>query len=440
MRKLLLVLCVLALMSGAALAQDDLASVDPSGQTITYWHQYSDGSAQGNTIAGLIQQFNETNEWGITVDALFQGGYNDLAELMTAAIVSGELPNLVAGYANNAASYYADNAAVDINQYLNDPTWGLTAEQLADFNTVLLEFNTVDGALLAWPNQASAQVLAVNMTLLEELGYDAPPATLEEFQEVVCASANSTGPNGEARQGFGVSGDSSLFESFVAGQGGVIFDGETFNFEGNEPVVSVLQSFQDMYNEGCIYIPAERFGDQADFNLGLNPIYSTSTAGFTFIITGFEESGVEADWVVAPFPHSTDAPVVQVFVPSVVIVPSTPEEQLASWLFLRYLTSAEPAATWSAGSGYFNPVLSTSTTLVEEDFSFDGLYPYYSEGAGLINNPDNTLYSSPNIAAYGAVRGLISEAVANVTSNGMSVADAVATLQAGADQALADSR
>lgn len=440
MRKLLLVLCLLALMTGTVLAQDDLSSVDPSGQTITYWHQYSDGSAQGDTIAALIQEFNETNEWGITVEGLFQGGYNDLAELMSAAIVSGELPNLVAGYANNAASYYADNAAVDLNQYVNDPTWGLTEEQLADFNTALLEFNTVDGALLAWPNQASAQVLAVNMTLLEELGYDAPPQTLEEFQEIVCASANSTGPNGEDRQGFGVSGDASLFESFVAGQGSAIYDGESFTFEGNEAVQRVLQMFQDMYNEGCLYIPAERFGDQADFNLGLNPIYSTSTAGFTFIITGFEESGVEAEWVVAPFPHSTENPVAQVFVPSIIMVPSTPEQQLASWLFLKYLTSPEAAATWSAGSGYFNPVLSTSTTLVEEDFSFEGLYPYYSAGAGLINNPENTLYSSPNIAAYGTVRGLISEAIANVTSNGMSVEEAIATLQAGADQALADSR
>jgi multiple sugar transport system substrate-binding protein len=419
MRKLLLIVCLLALATSAVLAQDDLASVDPSGQTVVYWHQY--GGAQGETIDSLIQQFNDTNEWGITVEGVPQGNYNAISELMSAAIVSGELPNLVAGYANNAASYYTDNAAVDMTPYLNDPTWGLTEEQLADLNTALIDFDNVDGAQLAWPNQASAQVLAVNLTLLEELGYDAPPATLEEFQEIACASANSTGPGGEDRQGFAVTTDASMFESFVAAQGGSIYDGEAFTFADNPVVVTILQLYKDLYDQGCGYIPAEQYGEQADFNLGLNPFIVTSSAGFTFVISGFTDSGVEADWVVAPFPHSTETPVVQVFVPSIIMVPSTPEQQLASWLFLKFLATPEAAATWSAGTGYFNPVLSTATTLTEADFSFEGLYPYYSAASGLVNNPDNILYSSPNIAAYGTVRGLISEALANVTSNGMSV-------------------
>src|SRR5690606_15775189 len=154
MRKVLLVSLVLALALSAVLvlAQDDLGNIDPSGQTIVYWHQYSDGSAQGDTIALLIDQFNETNEWGITVEGIFQGSYDPISELMNAGIVSGELPNLVAGYANNAASYYRDGAAVDLNPYINDPTWGLTAEQLADLNMALVNFNNVDEAQLAWPN------------------------------------------------------------------------------------------------------------------------------------------------------------------------------------------------------------------------------------------------------------------------------------------------
>jgi ABC-type glycerol-3-phosphate transport system substrate-binding protein len=121
------------------------------------------------------------------------------------------------------------------------------------------------------------------------------------------------------------------------------------------------------------------------------------------------------------------------------MVPSTPEAQLASWLFLKYLATPDAAAAWSEGTGYFNPVLSTSTTMTEDSFSFEGLYPYFSAANDLISNPDITLYSSPNIAAYGTVRGLVSEAIANVTSNGMSVEDTVTTLQEGANQALADS-
>jgi multiple sugar transport system substrate-binding protein/sn-glycerol 3-phosphate transport system substrate-binding protein len=436
--RLISVLLVLALSAVVVMAQDDLASVDPSGQTVVYWHQYSDGSAQGDTITTLIQEFNDTNEWGVTVEGIFQGSYDPIAELMNAAIVSGELPNLVAGYANNAASYYRDGAVVDLTPYINDPTWGLTTEQLADLNTALVEFDNVDGAQLAWPNQASAEVLVVNMTLLNELGYDAPPETLDEFQEIACASANSTGPGGEDRVGFATIASASMFEGFVAAQGGAIYDGEAFTFAGNPAVETVLQMFKDLYDQGCGYIPAERFAEQTDFNLGINPFIETSSAGFPFIISGFADTGVEVEWVVAPFPHSTENPVVQVYIPSIIMVPSTPEAQLASWLFLKFLATPEAAATWSEGSGYFNPVLSTAAIMAEENFS-EGLYPYFSVANSLMNNPDNTLYSSPNIAAYSVVRGAESEAVANVTSNGMSVEDAIATLQEAADQALADS-
>lgn len=437
MRKftLIVVLVALALTTAVGFAQEDLSAVDPTGQTVVYWHQFS--SAQGATIDALIAQFNETNEYGITVTGIPQGSYNDIRELMNAAIVSGELPNLVAGYANDAGSYARDGAAADMSVYLNDATYGLTADELAAFNTALLDFNTVDGALLAWPHQASAQVMVVNQTLLTELGFDAPPATLDEFRAVACASAESTGPNGEDRQGFPITTDASAFESFVAVQGGAIYDGEAFTLADNPVVTDTLQLYQDLYNEGCGYIPAERFAEQADFGLGLNPFIVTSTAGFTFVIAEFEESGLEAELVVSPFPRSTEQPVVQVFVPSIIMVPSTPEVQLASWLFLKFLVSPEAAATWSQGTGYFNPV--TTVTFDETAFA-PGLFPYFSAANDLVNGADTALYSSPSIAAYGTVRGLISEAIANVTSNGMTVADAVAILQAGADQALADSQ
>src|SRR3954469_10651336 len=96
---LLSLVLVLALGISAVSAQDALASVDPTGQSIIYWHQYQDKSAQGNTMAALVDDFNKTNEYGITVTASFQGNYNAIGELINAGITSGELPNLVAGYA-----------------------------------------------------------------------------------------------------------------------------------------------------------------------------------------------------------------------------------------------------------------------------------------------------------------------------------------------------
>ncbi|MBZ0294542.1 MAG: extracellular solute-binding protein, partial [Anaerolineae bacterium] len=192
MRKLTFFAVLLVLVLGASFvaAQDDLSSVDPSGQSITYWHQYGSG-AQLDTMTALVEDFNANNEWGITVEAISQGGYNDIRNLMSAAITSGDLPNLVAGYQNDAESWYLDGAALDLNPYFNDETWGF-GEEASDLNQGILDFNIINlepfnGAMLAWPNQVSANMLSVNLDMLAEAGFDGPPETFEDFKAIACA-------------------------------------------------------------------------------------------------------------------------------------------------------------------------------------------------------------------------------------------------------------
>src|SRR5690606_29047579 len=144
-----------------------------------------------------------------------------------------------------------------------------------------------DGFILAFPNQSSVQVVAYNQDLLEELGFDGPATTIEEFKEHVCASANSTTADGVQRLGYPIIADASRFESWVNSRGGSIFHDGAFDYT-SEAAVDTLQLYQDLYNEGCAYIPAEQYGEQTDFNLGLIPYYETSSAGFTFIISGFD--------------------------------------------------------------------------------------------------------------------------------------------------------
>lgn len=440
MRKLFSVVSVVlvfVLGMGVIRAQDSLESIDPKGQTIVYWNQYQNDSAQGKTIAAIVDQFNKTNEYGITVEASFQGNYGDISKLVNAGITSGELPNLVAGYANDAASYARDNSAIDIAPYISSAKWGLGATP--DINAALIAANTVDGKVLAWPNQSSAQVMAYNQTLLTKLGFDAPPTTIEDFKNQACTASKATGDNGAKMQGFPITTDASAFESWVASQGGSIYHDGAFDFS-SDAVINTLKLYQDLFKDGCAYTPAERFGEQTDFNNAVVPFYITSTAGFTFVISGFEKSGVAADWKITTFPHTEGNEIIQAFVPSIIMMPSTPEKQLASWLFLKYLANPEVATQWSAGTGYFNPVPSTAEALKTATFTAAGLAPYFNDANALLGKEGIKVYSSPAISAYSKVRDLISTAIADVTSNAKDVAEVAKGLQEAADQALKDSQ
>ncbi|MBI1257972.1 MAG: extracellular solute-binding protein [Chloroflexi bacterium] len=427
---------ILALGISAVSAQDSVESVDPTGQTIVYWNQYQEKTPLGDTMASIIEDFNSTNEYKITVQGVPQGNYNDIDKLVNAGITSGELPNLVAGYANAAASYALDNSTVDLTPYMTSEKWGLGATP--DINQGLVDADTVDGKVLAFPNQSSAQVFAYNSTLLSQVGIDAPPTTIDDFKTDACTVSKATGANGEDLQGFAITTDASAFESWVASMGGAIYHDGAFDFK-SQPVMDTLQMYHDLFAEGCAYTPAEQYGDQTDFNNGVLPFYVTSSAGFSYVIGGFAKSGVTADWGISTFPHTDGNAIIQAFVPSIIMMPSTPEKQLASWLFLKYLATPDVAAKWSAGTGYFNPVPSTADALKTATFSVDGLGTYFNEANALISSPDIKVYSSPAIAAYSKVRALISTAIADVTSNGMAPADVAQTLQDGADQALADS-
>ncbi len=436
---LLSLVLILALGFSAVSAQDSLADVDPTGQTVVYWHQYQNSSSQGDTMQAIVDAFNQSNQYGITVQASFQGNYNDLSTLINTGIISGELPNLVAGYANDAASYALDNVVVDLTPYINSDKWGLGANP--DINQGLIAADTVNGQILAFPNQSSAQVFAYNQTLLSQVGIDAPPTTIDEFKTDACAVANATGANGEDLQGISITTDASAFESWVASMGGSIYHDGAFDFS-NDAVLSTLQMYHDLYAQGCAYIPAQQYGDQTDFNNGVLAFYVTSSAGFTYVIKGFSDSGVTADWGVQTFPHTDGNEIIQAFVPSIIMMQSTPEQQLASWLFLKYLATPDVGAQWSEGTGYFNPVPSTADILSTATFNggnsaVTGLEAYFNKANDMLNTA--TVYSSPSIAAYSKVRSLVSTAIADVTSNGKDPAEVAQQLQADADAALAES-
>ncbi len=399
---------------------DNFAGVDPSGVTLTYWHQYSN-PFQLSVLTGLVNAFNASNPYGITVNAIAQGNYNDIRTAMNNAIISGELPNLVAGFNNDALSYDLDEVMVDLNPYFADAQWGYVGAMQDELNLGILNgWVYEDGRRLGWVNQVSANVLAVNTGMVTELGFEGSPKTLDQFKEIACAAANSdlTGAEGGAVQGFPIVADASQFESFIASIGGSMFVDGAWDFT-NEQSIAVLQLMADMYAEGCAYIPQERFGNTNDFARGLNPMALGSTAGIPIIMNNISQSGdVVTDWTVDVTPPLAEGDVaaIQLFVPGIMVVSGTPEEQLASWIFLRFFTQADVSQQWAEQMSFFPVNLTAAANLVPAN-------PYFGVVNDLIAAGSVNIYLSPQQLSYGAVRDILATGLADVTSGGLDVAE-----------------
>ena len=283
-------------LSVAAFAQDsqpDWESVDPSGQTINFWHQHS--GDRETALNEIVAQFNETNEYGITVNAEYQGGYGDIFQKMLPLLNTSDVPDLVVAYQNQAATYQLGDALLDLNPLLNSPEWGLSDEEQADFFPGFFNadvFPTFDDQRLGFPPNRSVEVMYYNTDWLSELGYDGPPTTPDEFREIACSAAENpfSGATAQGSTGYELSIDASRFASWTFAFGGNIYDAETDQFTYNsEAAVEAMTFLQSLIQDGCATIVTEDFGDQTDFGAGTTLFTVGSSSGLPFYASAVDE-------------------------------------------------------------------------------------------------------------------------------------------------------
>jgi multiple sugar transport system substrate-binding protein/sn-glycerol 3-phosphate transport system substrate-binding protein len=349
----------------------DLENLDPSDQTVVYWYQHT-GSRE-ELMLNLIDEFNRTNEWGITVQGESQGGYDDLYQKIIAGIPASQLPSMAVAYQNQAATYAVQGVLVALDPYVESEKWGYTQEELDDFFPIALGADILPQfeARYGWPPYKSMEVMYYNEDWLTELGYDGPPETWEEFGEMACKATEQpfSGATGEgASYGYVYSIDASRLATFIFSRGGNIINenGTGYVFNGSEGVEAVT-FLKDLVDKGCAAEQTERYGDQSDFGAGRSLFTISSISGLPYYKSAVDE-GAGFSWSVNPPPHTTSEPRMNIYGASQSIFVSIPREQLAAWLFIKWMSEPEQQATWASSTGYF-PTRQAAADLLTDYFA-----------------------------------------------------------------------
>jgi ABC-type glycerol-3-phosphate transport system substrate-binding protein len=153
-----------------------------NGVTISFWHPWS--GETGKVIQESIEEFNANNEYGITVESAYQGTFNSLNDIIDNTDTGSGLPNLTIGSNYQILSWNSSGKrVVGLNAYVNDPEWGLSSYEQADFYPIFLEQDVSGQNRIGFPAVRSAQLMFYNTSWAEELGFTSPPNTTEEFKE-----------------------------------------------------------------------------------------------------------------------------------------------------------------------------------------------------------------------------------------------------------------
>ena len=340
---------------------------DGSAVTITFYH--SMGQKLQDVLNTYIPEFNKLYP-NITIEHSSMGNYDGVRDQIKTALTAGNQPNIAYCYPDHVALYNVAKAVVPLDSFIEstitvtDATGatsvlGFTAEQIADFIPGYYAEGTAfdeAGTMYTLPMSKSTEALYYNKTFFEQNGLKVP-TTWEEMGKL-CEQIKAIDPDCVP---LGYDSEANWFITMCEQYGSPytsLKEDEHFLFD-NETNRGFVKMFREWYQKG--YVTTEEI--YGSYTSGL----FTATEGQKCYMVIGSTGGAsyqqppqvdgnplfETDMATPPQVNPA-APKVISQGPSLCIFKDTnPQEVVASWLFVKFLTTnVEFQAEFSMKSGY----------------------------------------------------------------------------------------
>ena len=403
---------VLSMSTGMVFADETTAEVpeiemadasEVDGTTISFWH--SMGGVNGQAIDTLVQKFNDENEYGITVEAEYQGSYDDALNKLKSAQIGNMGADLVQVYEIGTRFMIESGWIVPMQSMVNAD----------EYDTSVLEPNlaayyTINDMLYSMPFNSSTPLMYYNKDMFDAAGITEIPDSLEAIAQIGDKLLDS---GAQEVMSLGIYG--WFFEQFIGKQGleyanngnGRTEAATAVAFDENGAAANILNEWKNLYDLG--YAPnVGKGGDAglADFSAGKSAITLGSTASLKQILQDVDGK-FEVGTAYFPKVKSTDEGGVSIGGASLWALDNNdPKKLRATWEFVKCLISPESQAFWNAETGYF-PV---NVDAHDEDVFKENIekYPQFETAIDQLHD------SAPQYA--GALLSVFSEARAIVES------------------------
>ena len=342
---------------------------DGSAVTIRFYHTM--GKNLSTVLEKYIGEFNKIYP-NIKIAHEQVGSYDDVKSQISTQISEGLQPHVAYCYPDHVATYNISGAVQTLDILINDPDLGLTEEQIADFIPGYYEEGREfgDGLMYTMPFSKSTEVLYYNKTFFDKHGLT-PPKTWAELR-TLCERLIEIDPNCIP---LGYDSEANWFITMCE-QLGTTYTSATGNkyvFDTPENRAFVAE-FCDWYYNGLVTTQEILKAYTSTLFTSTDEVKSYMSIGSSAGATHQRPEKVEGKYpfevgiasipqVVDPATNPDYQPKVISQGPSVCIFKKTnPQETIASWLFVKYLTTSVAfQADFSIASGYVPVIKSVDT-------------------------------------------------------------------------------
>ncbi|AZR73763.1 hypothetical protein BBF96_10425 [Anoxybacter fermentans] len=303
-----------------------------AAETITVWAM----GAEAKKIGAMVEKFEKAYPGlKVKVQAIPWSSAHD--KLIT-AIAGGTVPDVAQMGTTWMAEFGSIGVFEDVSNYLKNSK--VIKED--DFFEGSLNTNIVDGKLYGIPWYVDTRVLFYRTDLLAEVGYDHPPRTWEELEDVARKLA--------ADGGYGLALSTNNYQEFmpfVWQNGGRILD-ENGEVAVTEPAfVEALEFYVKLFKEGLAPIDAQGTNLFQEFAAGRMPMYFSGP--WMVNLTHEQVPEIDGKWSVALMPEKKSRTSFIGGCNLVIFKDSKHKE--AAWKFIEFMTEAQNQVEWFKISG-----------------------------------------------------------------------------------------
>lgn len=158
--------------------------------TITLWHASGSG-ANGDYMDAVVKAFNETNEYGITVETMYVEGYDAILSKVSTALAGNEAPELAMFADQGIPVMDSKGVFADLSAYVERDNF-----DLSNFISAVEEYVNQDGRVITVPFSRSTPVLMYNKAIWEKAGLTPSADLTELYQQAETISKANPGVYG----------------------------------------------------------------------------------------------------------------------------------------------------------------------------------------------------------------------------------------------------
>ena len=352
------------------------AGYDGSKVTLSFYHTM--GQNLRDVLDAYIIEFNKLYP-NITIEHKQVGGYDDVRDQISTELTVGNQPNIAYCYPDHVALYNLAGKVVTLDNLIDSKmeitradsskeVLGLTAEQKADFIQGYYNEGRQfgDGLMYTMPLSKSTEVLYYNKTFFDTNEIPVPDHWFSTSEtdttslEAVCQKILTIDPDSIP---LGYDSESNLFITMCEQLGSdyTSATGDHFLFD-NAANKTFCKIFRNWYTEGWMTT-------QTLFGAYTSGLFVSDTAPRSYMSIGSSAGAThqrpakvdgaypfEVGIAEIPQMNANNKKVISQG-PSLCIFEASEQEVVASWLFVKFLTtSVEFQAEFSMASGYV-PVL-----------------------------------------------------------------------------------